>query len=49
MTTSGKVTNPEAPIKPVQDKIHLKYLVQFTKGKIVLPDGVGYHSNELST
>lgn len=31
------------------NKLHLKYLVDFTSSKITLPDGVGYHGTEITT
>lgn len=30
-------------------KIRIKYLIQYTDSLIILPDGVGYHGNELTT
>lgn len=30
-------------------KAHLKYLVQYSSDKIILPDGVGYHGIDVST
>jgi hypothetical protein len=30
-------------------RAHLKYLVQYSNDKIILPDGVAYHGRDLST
>lgn len=39
----------EVDLKKPAKNIHLKYLVEYTAGRVILPDGIGYHGSEVTT